>query len=336
MPKYHNAVGNIPCSTLLYKFLNNTTPRSRRIIIANLICIFLLLVGLIFVPRGGQKFLQDVGTVSTMAVEGELFDQTRNVYYISKRALCSRSIAHDRLGIQPIAVSKVILRPVVRHQNSEDFDDRLEVLPDAMVNDVAFLDRNVTGMEAELSAHVCPLHTVSILPPRKPTRYTASNLVFGVTLRADDVPGALQHWRYWARESGVKLHVLLPSLDSSRVSEVRAMIKKELGINVVVESARDTNDFANLTLILVQRMEQSAKHGKEWFVILAPGTFVTSVEDILLALEPHDSTERLYLGAVSESTRQKDKYGSFAYGGAGIVLSRTLIRAVAVHSTHSG
>lgn len=256
---------------------------------------------------------------------------TSDVYYISKRALCSRSLAYEQLRIQPIAVSKVILRPVVRDGVIEGYDDRLEVLEDVMINDVVFLDRNASGKDAELSAHVCPLHTVSVLPERKPTRYTASSLLFGITMNANDIPKALEHWQYWARKPKVAFHVLLPSSEQSRVSEAKDMIRKALGINVVVESAKNTDDFSQLTLQLVARMDKNAASSREWFIVLSNGTFVTSIDDILLALEPYEVEQSLYLGGLSESTQQKEKHGIFAYGGAGIVLSRPLADTVAQH-----
>jgi len=215
----------------------------------------------------------------------------------------------------------------------ERYDDRLEVLDNVLINDVVFLDRNISEREAELSANVCPLHTISILPPRKPTRYTASTLVFGITLSVDDIFNSLQHWRYWARNSKVSFHILLPSSDHFRVSEVKELIRGSLEVNVHVESTRDTNDPGKLTLMLVESMEKRATSGKDWFIILSPSTFVTSVDDVLLALEQYNSDQSLYMGGVSESTRQKQQWGNFAYSGAGIVLSHHLLTTIAPHST---
>jgi hypothetical protein len=256
-----------------------------------------------------------------------------NVYYISKRTLCSRSLAYDQLEIQPIAVSKVILRPMVRTGPVEGYDDRLEVLDDAMINDVVFLDRNVTGVESELSANVCPLHTVSIFPPRTPTRYTSSNIMFGVTMSVDDIPRALENWGSWARNSKASFYVLLPRADYSRMAEAEEMFRVILGVRVTVGSTRDTDDFGKLTIMLVDRMKSAAFSEVQWFMILSPRTFVTSLEDVLLTLEPYDATRALYMGALSEAKGQRDQYGTMAYGGAGIVLSRPLTEDVALHST---
>ena len=55
------------------------------------------------------------------------------------------------------------------------------------------------------------------------------------------------------------------------------------------------------------------------------------MDDILLALEPYDATRSLYLGGLSENTIQKEKHGIFAYGGAGIVLSRPLMDDLTPH-----
>lgn len=321
MPRYRNGFANCRYSILIHYLRNNTTSRSRRIILANIACLTLVVAVIWLTYRGG--------TTNT-ATGPEL--ATSDVYYVSKRALCSRSIAHEQLGIQPIAVSKVILRPVVRTEEIEEYADRLEVLDNAFVNDVVFLDRNVTGKEAELSATVCPLHTISTLPPRRPTRYTASTLVFGITLSVEDIFKSLQHWPYWARQSKVMFHILLPSSDYNRITEVKELILEALGIDVHVEAARDTDDPAKLTLLLVESMQMNAALGKEWFIILSPATFIITVDDVLLALEPYNSGQSLYMGGLSESTRQKTKWGLFAYGGAGIVLSRQLLATIAPHS----
>ena len=324
MPRYRNRVASGQYSLLIHCLRKTTTCRSRRIILANITCLTLFVAAIWLANRGGKS---DIPSGPGLV--------TGDVYYVSKRALCSRSIAHEQLGIQPIAVSKVILRPIVRTEEIEGYDDRLEVLDDALVNDVVFLDRNVTGKEAELSANVCPLHTISTLPPRIPTRYTASTLVFGITLSVDDIFKSLQHWRYWARKSKVSFHILLPSSDYYRVTEAKELIRESLGINVHVEATQDTDNPAKLTLILVESMQEKAGSGKEWFIILNPETFVTSVDDILLALELYNSGQSLYMGGLSESNRQKQESGLFAYSGAGIVLSRHLLTTIAPHSTSS-
>ena len=326
MPKYRNGIGNTRFGLLIGNIQKHTNVRSRTVVLANVVCLVLFLIGIGLAARKPALF---VGEEEIPAVSGIY---AGDVYYISKRTLCSRSVAYDQLGIQPIAVSKVILRPVVRDGKIVGYDDRLEVLENAMVNDVVFLDRNVSYTEAELSANACPLHTVSILPNRTPTRYAASTLLFGVVIKADDIPNALQHWRYWARHTDVAFHVLLPGSDYYRTTEVEDMIRGALDVHVRVESNRDTDDMGKLTLMLVEKMKLAATPERVWFIIISPTTFVTSVDDILLALEPYDATRALYMGGLSESTKQKEQYGIFAYGGAGIVLSLPVVESVINHS----
>ncbi len=327
MPKYRNGLANTRFALVLHNLQKHAHIRSRKVLLANFICFCLFLVGMGLGNRKPTIIVEDVEDIP--AVAGL---HVGDVYYISKRTLCSRSIAYDQLGIQPIAVSKVILRPIVREGPIEGYDDRLEVLENAMVNDVVFLDRNVSHSEAELNANVCPLHTVSILPNRNPTKYTASSLLFGVVIKADDIPNALQHWRYWTRNTDVTLHILLPNSDLHRIAEVEGMIRATLDVEVLVEANRETEDLAKLTLNLVQRMQINALPERVWFIILSSSTFVTSVDDILLALEPYDATRALYMGGLSESKKQKEQYGVFAYGGAGIVLSRPVVDTVVAHS----
>src|SRR5277367_1907889 len=125
MPRYFNRVVNNRYSVILRKC---TSLRFIRIILANLVCLILFTVTIWMARRHGNKL-----QIPTQPNGG--------VYYVSKRALCSQSIAYEQLGIQPIAVSKVILRPVVQNRVTEAYDDRLEVLENAMINDVVFLDR---------------------------------------------------------------------------------------------------------------------------------------------------------------------------------------------------
>jgi beta-galactofuranoside beta-1,5-galactofuranosyltransferase len=240
--------------------------------------------------------------------------------------------------VQPIAVSKVILRPVLRSRGpgeevTWDYSARLEVLEDAMINDVAFLDRDVTGQEAELSANVCPLHTVTVIPSRKPKRYTEGELVIAVAMTVEEIPNMLLHWTYWARNSSVGVYILLPTSQSDRVSEAEALLKTGLATTrVKVEAAVDTAEPGNLALRLVEQMRTAAYSTTQWFLILSPATFITSMDDLLLALEPHDATQRMYMGGMTESKGLRDKFGQFAYGGAGIVLSRPLVEDLSSHS----
>jgi hypothetical protein len=317
MPKQNKGVGNGRFSVILHHVRRNTTSRSRRILLANIVCITLFVLAIGLAHRSPEVKIQSLPPTAG------------DFYYISKKALCSNSIAHGELGIQPIAVSKVILRPVVREGVIDDYDDRLEVLDDAMINDVVFLDRNVTGKDAELSANVCPLHTISVLPARLPKRYSDSALLFGVAISVDEISKALQHWRYWTRHSKVAFHILLPSTDYYRTAEAAEMVRGTLGIDVHIEATRDTDDRGKMTLMLVEAMQKEAAVGVGWFIILSPGTFVTSVDDILLALEPYDATQSLYMGSISENRGQREQWGRFAYGGAGIVLSRPLAETAA-------
>jgi hypothetical protein len=324
MPKYRNGLGNSRYFFLLHHLRDRTTSRSRRVIIYFL-CLLLFLIAVRLARR----------SKNTVSIPIDPAPPVSDVYYVSKRALCSQSIAYELLGIQPIAVSKVVLRPVVRHEKTELYDGRLEVLANAMINDVVFLDRNLTGKEAELNANICPMHTVSVLPPRKPMRYTASSIVFGVTLSMDDLPKALQHWRYWARDPNITFHVLLPSSDRDRVSEANEMISNSLGIKAHVESAREMDDPGKLMLMLVQQMLKNGAARKEWLIVLSSDTFVTSLDDILLALEPYSAAQQLYMGGLSESARLREQWGRFAYGGAGVVLSRPVADIVSQNSIYT-
>ena len=147
-------------------------------------------------------------------------------------------------------------------------------------------------------------------------------------MSANELPNTLEHWRFWAQKS-TSFHILLPGSEANRVSEVKDLIRKELGIKAVVQSARDTDEPARLSMKLVQSMEKSAASRKEWFIILTPDTFVVSLEDVLLALEPYNSRHVLYMGSLSESLRQREQWGHMAYGGAGIILSRPLASILA-------
>lgn len=323
MVKYKSGFSDPLGSRVVYLVRKHTNSRSRRILLANTLCLILFTFAFLFAHHKTPEFQQ---------LQSNIQSAPSNVYYISKRALCSRSIAYDKLAVQPIAVSKVILRPVVRSGKIENYDDRLEVLEDAMINDVVFLDRNVTGVDAELSANVCPLHTVSILPSQKPTRYSASSILFGVAMSVDEIPKSLKHWRFWARNFKAAFYVLLPSTDYHRIKEAEEMFRGTLGLKAKVEAVRDTDDPAKLMIILVKRMKTAAPLDVRWFMLLNAGTFVTSLDDVLLALEPHDSMQALYMGAVTESKGQRDQYGMLAYGGAGIVLSRPLVDSISTNS----
>jgi len=323
MTKYRNSVIS-RLGVVSRQLSKGTTSRSRRIILANVVCL-LLFVGTIFLARRGPDKAKPLPDITPL--------RTGEVYYVSKRALCSRSLAHEQLGIQPIAVSKVILRPIVSAEDDGTYDDRLQVLEEAMVNDVVFLERNATGKDAELESNVCPLHTIKLLPTRKaPTRYTPRSLAFGVTMKADELPNMMEHWRFWAQKTS-SFHILLPGSQANRVSEVRDRIKKDIGIKAVVEAAGDTDEPTRMSLMLVQSMERNTASEKEWFIILTPDTFIVSMDDVLLALEPHNSKDVLYMGALSESLGQREKWGHMAYSGAGIVLSRPLASILSKHGT---
>jgi hypothetical protein len=131
------------------------TPSSAgRAILAIALCFFLTLV--LSIKRSVRKDYVPVPEKGIHAGES---------YYVSKNALCSHSIAYEQLNIQPIAVSKVILRPLVNVLAGP-----FQLFENCLLNDIAFLDRNVTGNSAELNPMGCPIHTVSILHESRPFR----------------------------------------------------------------------------------------------------------------------------------------------------------------------
>jgi hypothetical protein len=163
--------------------------------------------------------------------------------------------------------------------------------------------------------------------------------MFGIAMGVDDIPKAMEHWGFWAHNADIDFHILVPSSDSNRAGEAEKMIRGALNVNVRVEAAKDTHDLKLLYVMLVARMRARAVSSTKWFIILSPGTFVTSMDDILLALDPYDASQKLYMGAyiliycyaeyrLSESKAQKDQYGIFAYGGAGVVLSRPVVDGI--------
>jgi hypothetical protein len=272
-------------ASLLHHVRKSTTSRSRRIFLANVFCAVIFVAIMWLSSR--EKTMDPIVTATKGNGAGE-------VYYISKRALCSRSIAHSELNIQPIAVSKVVLRPIIR--DFEGSQHRLEVLDTSLINDVIFLDRNISDVEAELGASICPFHTVSTLPPRHAQRYAPATVIFGCALTIDEIPFMIQHWRYWVPNSNAQFHVLLPKSNSSQTAEAAEMFRAELGIDVKVDATQETDDMGKLYLLLIQSMSNMAFKGTDWFVILSKDTFVTSMDDILLALEPYDATYQLYMG----------------------------------------
>ena len=75
-----------------------------------------------------------------------------------------------------------------------------------------------------------------------------------------------------------------------------------------------------------RRRWQDGDRMVEWFVFGDDDTFWVDPEDLKDLLASHDWREDVMLGGFSEAKLNFGNHGKIAYGGAGIVISRTLVR----------
>ena len=73
--------------------------------------------------------------------------------------------------------------------------------------------------------------------------------------------------------------------------------------------------------------QEDSRH-KKWLVLCDDDTFFPSMHGLAQRLKAFDSSQELYIGALSEDARAIERHGLQAFGGAGIFLSFPMAKVI--------
>ncbi|KAJ4388638.1 hypothetical protein N0V93_006097 [Gnomoniopsis smithogilvyi] len=180
-----------------------------------------------------------------------------------------------------------------------------------------------------------PPATISLDLPSPAPQPDASSLIFGVATTLDRMPDSLRNFRHWAAHTGARFVVLHEPRNTTlrpgepTPEEVLAMYA-EAGMAELEMVERDAGwgeRFVGLLGALHVRMENAT----QWAVLIDDDTFFLDLDVVLARLKKYDYEQDWYVGALSENKWNINNGGLYAVGGAGVFLSRGLMKTMAPH-----
>ncbi|GAA5988113.1 hypothetical protein JCM10908_002067 [Rhodotorula pacifica] len=207
------------------------------------------------------------------------------------------------------------------------------------------------GVSEDKGEQLCRAHRVPSSPrPQIPgtAEWKNSKVMFGMSTVPDRVLWNLPVWSHWlpkspqppldTRDKAVMdelplVFILMPEPNPTEEARSREAVDEanSLGMHVKMR-AREADRFETRYFALVEEMwieakVREAKEGvkTEWFILADDDTFYPDFDSLARLLASHNPEEDLLIGTLSESTKQVAQWGHIAYGGAGIILSRSVV-----------
>lgn len=201
----------------------------------------------------------------------------------------------------------------------------MDELPMSMDVDMALLNvsSDDSGMDADETGGRWNLTCgppIQLRVPRPPPKVDASHIDFAISTTGERLLEAMDAFGHWLGHSNARmLAVIGPGADLAAI-ERKA---NRLGINLsIIESDKD---YETRYWSLVKVLADNARPETKWSVVMDDDTFFPSMTGLVEMLAQYDETQPYYIGALSENARQIGIFGVFAFGGAGIFISRPLL-----------
>lgn len=179
-------------------------------------------------------------------------------------------------------------------------------------------------------------HSISVQVPHfeAGAHVDTSALLLGVATTLSRIDDSLSALSRWLSHTGTTLVVLVvnqPELAvvQKEIDDIQAKAEAA-GIILTFEpyhSPKDSEGKKNFAL--AQALEKNKALDTKWFGVIDDDTFFLSLPRALDALEPYDSTQPYYIGALTERHYGVKKEGFKAWGGAGIFISPPLMKTLA-------
>lgn len=178
-------------------------------------------------------------------------------------------------------------------------------------------------------------HTINIKVSKPyPTR-DFKDVLFVVATSADRLRDSLPTFSHWLGDTNAKLLSVTLNLKSSFFGDMdKSLIADyaKAGVNLLVTPPYDPSvGVGALHFTMIREALQNADANTKWIAILDDDTFFPSLNPIRDILDKLDPSEMVYAGAVTENRAHIDQLGHFAFGGAGIFISRPLAVALEPH-----
>lgn len=178
-------------------------------------------------------------------------------------------------------------------------------------------------------------HTINVKVGKPyPTR-DFKEVLFVVATSAGRLRDSLPTFAHWLGHTNAKLlsitldldGILFTKKDKSLISDYA-----KAGVKLMVTPPYDASvGVGAMHFTMIREALQHAGPEVKWIAILDDDTFFPSLNPIYDVLDKQDPSEMAYVGAATENAAHIDMLGYFAFGGAGIFISRPLATALEPH-----
>ena len=213
----------------------------------------------------------------------------------------------------------------------------MTMIPQALLNrEMITVDVTKQHDGDKIAGHCSePLH-VKVPHSGLPSTVDASNLAFGVSTSferwKESCSEMVGDWQYWLTDghgvsNGAKLVLLLHEASDRELHEAWTLLQRS-GIDAIVDRSqiRDMSArYINLVPYLY-RLEDARQ--RRWVILCDDDTFFPSMHGLIQRLNAFDTSEELYIGALSEDAEAIERHGSQAFGGAGVFLSPPMAKVI--------
>jgi hypothetical protein len=148
----------------------------------------------------------------------------------------------------------------------------------------------------------------------------AKHLVFGMATTSERLLEYAATQALWLANTGARLVVIVPT--GPKVQELRDHLAR-LSIQATVLTSND--EFLVNYFKLIEAFHAHGDNKSKWFTFIDDDTHYFSMKRFVDALNIYNPDTEVYLGNPSEDLRQMRYEGLFAFGGAGVTVSRGLL-----------
>ncbi|CAI7606359.1 unnamed protein product [Penicillium bialowiezense] len=167
---------------------------------------------------------------------------------------------------------------------------------------------------------------VALTVPRPPRMPVASHIDFGVATSVERLNDSLDAFAHWAGYTKTRIFALIETDRSENgIRDVKAKAEN-MGVDLFITESDD--DYLHRYFALIPLLESNVRESTRWGCVIDDDTFFLSMASLVEALDKYDHTKSMYIGGLSESIPQIANFGMIGFGGAGVFLSRPLLKEI--------
>ncbi|CAF0934527.1 unnamed protein product [Adineta ricciae] len=167
--------------------------------------------------------------------------------------------------------------------------------------------------------------------------YSLEDIIFILTTHTKRIFTTIDYVKFWATHPGINCLIVFHEKDFMNYTNITDFLLQQ-GVLCEIQTSpveRFEQRYFELFYDGWKKQEsdshQNERRRIQWFAVGDDDT-IWFVNNLLHVLRQHNSTDKIYLGNISTKRLQIKKHGAYyAYGGAGIVFSRSLALSYVQH-----